>query len=210
MDTINGLTREQAMEKAYKVAFEGEGLRQACSQATWNAVSEVLGIKNDLIFKLSSALEGGGACTAKVACGAWSGAMLAFSYFFGRTYDQWLRSEKHLKSSFLGQKLYEKFVQEWGSAICPEIHQKLYGRNFDFSNKEDFDTFEEMGAHSIGCTVVCAKVSAWTVDILWDEIPKGLDMSMIPGPGDEVPKDLDLVKLTGRKGAGWGFEKKPK
>jgi len=210
METINGLTKEQAMEKAYKIAFEGEGLRQGCSQATWNAVSEVLGIKNDFIFKLTSALEGGGACTAKVACGAWSGAMFVFSYFFGRTYDQWLKSEKNLKSSFLGQKLYKKFVDEWGSAVCSEMHKKIYGRNFDFSNKEDFDVFEEMGAHTTGCTVVCARVSAWTIDIIWDEIPKDLDMSMIPGQKDEVPKDLDLAKLTGRKGAGWGFEKKPK
>jgi len=207
MNTINGLTKAQAIEKVYKIAFEGEGLRQACSQATLNAVSEVLGIKSDLLFRVSSALEGGGACTAKVACGAWSGAMMILSYFFGRTYEQWLRSEKNLKSSFLGQKIYEKFVNEWGSAICPEIHNKIYGRKFDFSNKEDFDTFEKMGGHSIGCTVVCAKVSTWVVDILWDEIPKDLDLSMIPGPNDEVSIDLDLEKLTGRKGAGWGFEK---
>jgi len=207
MDTINGLTKEEAMDKAYRIAFEGEGLRQACSQASWNAISEVLGIKNDLIFRCVSGLEGGGACTAKVACGAWSGALVAISYYFGRTHDKWMQSEKDLKSSFLGQKLYQRFLDKWGSAICSEMHKKIYGRTFDFSNKEDFDIFEGMGAHVSGCTYVCAIVSAWTIDILWDEIPKDLDVSMIPGLHDKIPKDYDIVKATKRKSAGWGFEK---
>jgi len=206
-ETVNGLTKEQAMDKAYRIAFEGEGLRQACSQATWAGISEALGIKNDLIFKCISGLEGGGACTAKVACGAWSGALVAISYYFGRTYDKWLASEKDLKSSFIGKKLYERFEEKWGSAICPEIHLKLYGRNFDFSKRDDFDIFEGMGAHVSGCTSVCATVAAWTVDLLWDEIPKDLEVDMIPGLGEEIPEGYDLVKATNRKNAGWGFEK---
>ena len=59
MNIINGLTREDAIEKAFKLRFEGERNRQSCAQASFNAISETLGFKNELIFKCLSALEGG-------------------------------------------------------------------------------------------------------------------------------------------------------
>ena len=61
METINGLTKEEAMEKAFKIAYEGEANRTNCAQETFHAVTSVLGIKNPQLFKSLSALEAGGA-----------------------------------------------------------------------------------------------------------------------------------------------------
>ena len=39
MKTINGLTKEKAMEKAFKIAYEGESSRTSCAQETFHAIT---------------------------------------------------------------------------------------------------------------------------------------------------------------------------
>lgn len=145
METINGYTRKEAIQKAFKLGFEVEKNRQSCSKASFNAISEVLGFKNELLFKCVSALEGGGADTGQCSCGAFSGALVAFSYFFGRPYELWEKGVTDIKLAKLGQKLYDKFIEEYNTVICKEMHMLKFGRTFDFMNKEDLETFEKMG-----------------------------------------------------------------
>ena len=177
MDTINDNTKEEAIQKAFKLGFEGEKNRQSCSQAVFNAVSEVLGFKNELLFKCMSALEGGGADTGQCSCGAFSGALVSISYYFGRSYELWEKGITYIKAAKLGQKLYKRFRKEYGSAICKEIQMVKFGRTFNFMKKADFKIFEDMGGHENICPTVVGLASAWTIDILWDEILKDKDLS---------------------------------
>lgn len=185
--TINNLSKEQAMELAFKIGFEGESLRTNCAQETFHAITSVLGYKNPLMFKSLSALEGGSAVTTFGNCGSFSGALAVFGFFFGRTYEQWEKGEPYIKSSILGQKLFKKFKEQYGSVICRDIHKKIFGRTFDLMdeenlgiNKEELKEFEKMGAHSTKCPTVVGLASAWAVEILWDMIPKDKDISKIP------------------------------
>ena len=180
MDTINGLTRHQAIEKAFKLGFEGEANRRSCSQASFNAITEVLGIRNELLFKCVSALEGGGADTSQNSCGAFSGPLVVFSYFFGRPYPLWDQGVTDNTSAKLGQKLYEKFVAEFGSAICKEMQKRIYGFETNFMDKAQLQRFEDAGGHTTGCPTVVGLASAWAIEILWDKIPKDKDLSSIP------------------------------
>jgi C_GCAxxG_C_C family probable redox protein len=199
MDTINGLTRKEAMEKAFKLGFEGEANRESCSQASFNAVTQVLGIKNDLLFKCVSALEGGGADTAQNSCGAFSGPLVVFSYFFGRPYELWDKKLKDITSAKLGQKLYKKFVDTYGTAICKEMQTKIYGFETDFMDPDQFKRFEDAGGHTTGCPTVVGRAAAWAIDILWDALPKDVDLSEVP-----EMKDIDSFfppKKAGEKKA---------
>jgi C_GCAxxG_C_C family probable redox protein len=194
METINGLTKEQAVEKAFKLGFEGEANRQSCSQASFNAMTEVLGIKNALLFKCVSALEGGGADTSQNSCGAFSGPLVVFSYFFGRPYELWDRGVTDITSAKLGQKLYQKFVEMFGTAICKDMQKKIYGFETNFMDKGQFKRFEDAGGHTTGCPTVVGLASAWAIEILWDQIPKDKDMAQVPDMKDVKtffpPKDF--------------------
>lgn len=107
------------------------------------------------------------------------GPLVAFSYFFGRPYSLWEEGKTDSKSAKIGQKLYQKFIEEYGTAICKEIQIKKFGRSFDFLNKEDFRIFEEMGGHENICPTVVGLASAWAIELLWDEILKDKDLSKI-------------------------------
>lgn len=193
METVNGYTKEKAIEMAYKIGFEGEANRFDCAQEVFHAISSVLGIKNSLIFKCLSALEAGGAITTQGTCGSFSGALVAFSYYFGRPYELWEQGKTTIKSTILGQKLYKKFEEKYGSIICRNIHQKIFGttfnlmdeKNLGIDNKE-LERFNSMGAHSEKCPHVVGLSAAWAIDILWDEIPKDIDVSQIKNPEDKI------------------------
>ena len=201
MDIINGLKKLEAIELSFKIGFEGEREKTNCAQESFHAISSVLGIRNELIFKCLSALEAGGGITTAGSCGAFSGSLVAFSYYFGRTYNQWEEGTSYIKASVLGLKLYKKFMDQFGTVICKEIHQKIYNRTFKLMDEENLDIdeavlkeFEKMGAHTHMCSTVVGLVAAWAVDILWDEIPKDRDMTGIPNM-EEALKNFKPTEL---------------
>lgn len=180
MKKINGLTKEEAMEVAFQAGFEGERERMCCSQECFHGISKALGIKNSLIFKCMSAFEGGTAITTEGTCGAVAGAITAFSYYFGRTYEQWEAKEMACDSSFMGQELIKRFKEVNGSIICGRILEKKMGRNFDFSKEEELKCYEEMGGHAKVCPTIVGQAASWAVDLLWDKLEGDADMTGIP------------------------------
>ncbi|MFP4562689.1 MAG: C-GCAxxG-C-C family protein [Spirochaetia bacterium] len=178
--TVNGKTLEQAKELAYKAGWEGENQRMCCSQEAFHGISTALGIRNKLIFQCLSAFEGGSAITTEGTCGAVCGALAAFSYYFGRTYEQWEKKEMVCDSSFLGQELIKRFRKEHGSIICGEILEKKFGRTFDFMKEEDLSCYEEMGGHARVCPDIVGRAAQWAVELLWDKIPGDVDLSEVP------------------------------
>ena len=201
MDTINGLQKPEAVELAFKIGFEGEREKTSCAQESFHAISSVLGIRNSLVFKCLSALEAGGGITTAGSCGAFSGSLVAFSYYFGRTYDQWEEGNSYIKASILGQKLYKKFVNQFDTIICTNIHKKIYGRTFKLMDEDNLgidrivlEEFEKMGAHTHMCSTVVGLAAAWTVNILWDEIPKDRSMADIPGT-EEALKNFKPTEI---------------
>lgn len=193
MEKINGLVKLDAMKKAFKTAYEGEANRENCAQETFHGVTSVLGIKNYQMFKSLSALEAGGAISTAGSCGAFSGGLIVISYFFGRTYEQWEKGKNYLKASTLGQKLYKKFMKQYGTVICREIHNKIYGRTFKLMDevnlgvdRDELKIFLEMGAHDNMCPTVAGLSAMWTVEILWDELTNDIDISKMPSASEAL------------------------
>ena len=176
---INGYTKKQAVNLAFKIGFETEASKTNCAQATFHSISSVLGVKNPQIFKSLYSIAGGGASSTCGSCGAFSGALVAFGFFFGRTYEQFQNSKLDAKSDKLAIKFYKKFVRRFNTVICMEIHKKVFGRTFNFSNKKDIREFEKLGAYTIKCPAVVGLSSAWAIEILWDYIPRDIDITKV-------------------------------
>jgi len=177
---INGLTKEQAKELAFKIGFAAEASKTNCAQAAFHAVTSVLGVKNPLIFRSLYSLAGGGALSTRGSCGVFSGALVCFGFFLGRTYEKWEEGRAGARSAVLSKEFFDRFEQRFQSVVCRDIHQKLFKRTFDFARKEDLEDFEKMGGHTDKCPAVVGLGSAWAVDILWDHVPGDTDVSKIP------------------------------
>ena len=199
--TINGHTREEAIDLAFKLGYESEKNRFSCSQSSFHAIMSVLGYKNPQMFKSLLALQGGGADSGLNNCGAFSGSLAAFGLFFGRDYTMWQNSQMDLKASQLGEKILKKFQEKYGSAICKDIQTSCLGFATQFlkDGKLDqtaFKKFEAAGGHDIVAPTVVGRAAAWAVDILWDELPKDqdVDISDIPSKKEAEIILADLKK----------------
>ena len=182
-ETINGHTKKEAIETAFKIGFESEKNRLSCSQSSFHAITTVLGYRNPQLFKSLVALQGGGADSGLNSCGAFCGPLVAFGYFFGRDYKLWEKGEMDLKASELGQKLLKKFQDAYGSAVCKDIQTQCLGFPTQFMKDGKFDEkafkkFEDNEGHELVAPTVVGRAAAWAVEILWDELPKDQDIDL--------------------------------
>jgi C_GCAxxG_C_C family probable redox protein len=198
--TINGLTKKEAIDKAFKIGFESEKNRLSCSQSSFHAITTVLGYRNPQLFKSLVAFQGGGADSGLHSCGAFCGPLAAFGFFFGRDYALWEQGKMDLKASMLGQKLLKKFQETYGSAICKDIQTRCLGFPTKFMvdgkfDKAAFNKFEAAEGHEIVAPTVVGRAAAWAVEILWDELPKDqdIDFSKIPSMGEAEKRLNDKI-----------------
>ena len=66
--------------------------------------------------------------------------------------------------------LYDKFIDEYGSPLCCDVHKQLFGRTFDLMNPMEYREFEIAGAHVDKCPVVSGNVAKWTAEIIIEKL----------------------------------------
>ncbi|MBN2073032.1 MAG: C_GCAxxG_C_C family protein [Actinobacteria bacterium] len=164
--------KKTKMQEAYDLAFEYEKEWKFCSQCTIKALMDVYKIDNDSFFKALSGFAAGGGLEGDGMCGAY----LAGIFFLGLKFGRGLSdigtdpedprgSKKNRRLATFVKKLHEKFIEEYGTVTCSQIHRKLYGRPFYIVDPDESKKFEEAGAHTWGCTSVCGNAARWTVEI---------------------------------------------
>ena len=164
--------KEILLEEVYKLAFKYEQEYHCCSQCIVAALQEIFLIKSDEVFSTSFALGGGFANTSEGTCGALAGGAMIISYFYGRRREEFFNGIPNKKANDLTKKLYDRFVQEYGSCLCKDIQKKIFGRSFNFWNKKEKELFETSGGHIDKCPAVVAKAAQWTFKIIEEEINK--------------------------------------
>lgn len=66
----------------------------------------------------------------------------------------------------LGRKLFDKFMEEYGTVICRDIQYKIMGKSYRMYDMEDMQRFLDDGGHDDKCTAVVAKAAVWVAEIL--------------------------------------------
>jgi C_GCAxxG_C_C family probable redox protein len=159
-------------QKAYDLAYKYEREWKYCSQCTIKALMDVYKINNDDFFKALSGFGAGGGMEGDGMCGAYLAGIFFLSLKLGREIsdigvdpDDPRASKKNRRLASIIKRLHEKFIKEYGSITCSQIHRKLFGRSFYIPDPDESEKFEEAGAHKWGCTSVCGNAAKWTVEI---------------------------------------------
>ncbi|MGB9662130.1 MAG: C-GCAxxG-C-C family protein [Moorellaceae bacterium] len=156
---------EELVRKAYELGFKYEKENKGCAQCVLAVVQDLFDLSED-VFVAGSALSGGCCLMGDGPCGAYSGALLALGYYYGRRRENFARIEDARPAAKLGRELRRKFEEEYGSIVCREIQKKIFGRSFFLLDPREYVEFEEAGAHVDKCTSVVGKAAAWLVEIL--------------------------------------------
>ena len=163
-------SREEKLQKAYDLAFKYEAERGSCPQCVLSAIMETLNIGSPENIKAADALAGGSALSTQGTCGALVGGLMAISTIVGRTYKDFSAGERRRRVFYYSKKLYDKFIKEYDSIVCKDIHKKLFGRTFNLLDKEEYAEFEKMGAHVDKCTSISGNVARWSAEIILDDL----------------------------------------
>lgn len=169
------MNKEEILENAYKLGFEGEHKVRGCAQCAVAAVMDALGIQNDVVYKSASGLAGGAGECIDGNCGGHSGGIIAMSMFFGRTREEEAttkgREDKYV-SFRMAAALHDKYMEKYGTVICGGIHKKIYGRAFNLRDDEEKQMFRDAGAHERedGCCAAVGDGARWATELILNEM----------------------------------------
>jgi C_GCAxxG_C_C family probable redox protein len=163
-------SKDDILEKAYSLAFKYEAERGSCPQCVLAALHETLGVSDPKTIQAADAMAGGTSLSTEGTCGALVGGLLAIGSVVGRTYEDFSVGNRKRRVFQYSKKLYDKFILEYGSPRCKDIHMKIFGRTFNLLDPKDYAEFEKAGAHVDKCPVVAAKTARWAAKILIDDL----------------------------------------
>ena len=101
---------------------------------------------------------------------ALTGGVMALGCKYGRSRENFAKG-RFLDSYVRAKKLHDRFVQEYGSTICRDVHKKIFGRTFNLWDAKEYKEFESAGAHRDKCPMVAGKVAKWVAEILTETNP---------------------------------------
>ena len=174
------MTTQEKAQKAYELGFKYEKEIKGCSQSTIQALMELYDMNDSDVYQSMAGFSAGGAVLGDGICGAYAAGLLLIGMHTGRRLEDLgadpeepRASSKNYNNFELSKKLHDKFIEEYGTVICHQIHINLYGRPYSITDPDEKRKFEEAGAHDWGCTSVCGNAAKWTVEILEDYLKKG-------------------------------------
>jgi hypothetical protein len=131
---------------------------------------QVFGRKNNTLFQSASALAAGMALSGDGACGGYSGGIMYMGSIVGRRLEHLDDGDKEAKNASyrMAQMLRDRFMDTFGSVICADVHQAIFGRSFCLRTTAVKEEFEAAGAHTTKCTAVIGTVCAWLAEIIYD------------------------------------------
>ncbi len=156
-------SKEELIKEAYEKGYRYEYDKHGGSQPVILAIQEVLGMKDDSVFKAA-----GGIGLMDDVCSCLLGGCLMLGMKYGRERAN-LDELKYLATSSepVG-KLYKWFEKEFGSVKCHDVRAKLDGGVFyDLKSPWQFDLAMEAG-HQEKCSDIAGKVAAKVVEMILD------------------------------------------
>jgi C_GCAxxG_C_C family probable redox protein len=154
-------------QRAYDLAKNYEKNYKGCAQCTVAGLQDALGDRKDDVLEAATSLGGGCMRTAEGSCGAYVGCLMVLGTLYGRKRDELNNRQKVLDNADIALKLRRKFIEEYGSVICSDIQNRIFGRYFYMADPEEFQKFEAAGGHGDkGAPEVVGKAARWMVEIL--------------------------------------------
>jgi len=161
-------SNEQILERVYRLAFKYEAEIGSCPQCVLSALHETINIADPATIQASDALAGGCALSTEGTCGALSGGLLAIGSVVGRTYEDFKKGDSRRRVFLYSKKLYDRFIEEYGSPLCKDVQKKIFGKSFKLLDAKEYQEFEKAGGHVDKCPSVSANAARWAAEIILD------------------------------------------
>ena len=103
---------------------------------------------------------------------------MVLDYFFGRpaekmSYQKSIKADTKIAddATAVAKLLYDKYIKEYGTIICPHLQAQLFGRHYYLMDPEQAEKFLKAGGHSDPdkCCHIVGNAARWVMEILLDK-----------------------------------------
>lgn len=162
--------REEILKEAESKGFEFEKHYHGCAQCVLGPLMEIFDMEEPEAFKAATGLGGGVGLSIQGSCGGLTGGVMALGLCYGRELENIQDPEGMRFISYrLANKLQERFVAEYGSSTCKEIHKQVLKKAYHLNNPDEWEAFLAAGGHSDKCPGVVGKAARWTAEIILEQ-----------------------------------------
>jgi C_GCAxxG_C_C family probable redox protein len=161
-------SKDEILEKVYRLAFKYEAERGNCPQCVLAALHETLDVGDPKTIQAAQGLAGGTALSTEGTCGALIGGILAIGSVVGRSYEDFSADKYKGRVYKYAKKLYDRFIEEYGSPNCKDVQKKIFGRSYSLLDSKEYAEFEKAGAHVDKCPSVSGNAARWAAEIILD------------------------------------------
>ncbi|RLG16942.1 hypothetical protein DRN63_03570 [Nanoarchaeota archaeon] len=148
----------------------------ACSRAVLLAMRDKFKIELGTAFRAATGMAAGIGLMGYLGmtCGALVGAVMGLGIMYGLDPEEYLAGDEQRKRYYvyrLSKKMVQKFLEEFGTFSCREIHMQLFGRWFNLWDPKQREIYyEKIGATSpSGCPSVARRAARWVAEIILEE-----------------------------------------
>lgn len=176
-EQYEGIVPCELIDKAYNLASTNFIHCQSCSQSVVIAFYDLLDIESILI-RASTSFHCGHSGQSVGTCGALIGGTLVLDYCFGRQLEK-MPHYKFIRENMkplllaleISKLLYDKYIDEYGTVLCPQIQTQVFGRSFYLLDWDESRKFENLGGYTDPDKTadVVGNAARWTMQILLEE-----------------------------------------
>jgi len=164
-------TRKEYIEKAFILGDHYERQYHGCGQCVLAAVFDTLKIHDEAVFRSATGLAGGLGLIGNSTCSALVGAVMVFGLVYPRRRANFDGDRENKYRTYkMAQEIHKRYLEQYGSIKCHDIHTSIMGRPFDLRYPKEKSEFELAGAHDNKCTQVVSLAAKWAVEILSEEL----------------------------------------
>jgi C_GCAxxG_C_C family probable redox protein len=162
---------EGIIERSSQLACEYEMKYFGCSQTVAAGLMEAFGIVSPDLLRSVTCMAGGIARRGQV-CGVLTGGLAVIGYLTGR--DDLEMLPQYQRAMDYGNKLYQTFLEKFGTVSCSEIQRLKFGRSFDLLEPKEREALhKKMQETGEGCQSVARDGARMAAEVVVEIIKSG-------------------------------------
>lgn len=164
------MTKKEKIELAVETARQAQIRDDICARSVLVGLQTFCDKITDDMITASLSLAGGSGA-AGGSCGAYCCGQLAVGLYKNRPLAEELKDQSLQEVGYINFTTYrDKFKEEMGSVMCPDIHKKLFGRSYILSDPQQEEEFLHLEGHVEKCAEAVAAATRVAAEmILADE-----------------------------------------
>jgi len=132
---------EEMLDELAKKAGDYMVAYSNCAQGTLRALQEQFDLGNPEVLRAATAMPG--VALRGETCGAVIGPVMALGLAFGRVEAE--DYEAFVRTLRAAHHFSRQFEEEFGSCMCRDIHERLFGRYYDLTDPKEMEEFVKVG-----------------------------------------------------------------